>query len=74
MALWFLDDYDPASLVTIPIIRGRYRFDVQPSVALWNLQRLAQTLTPLWIDALKARRWIAAGRVVNALWAANAPS
>ncbi|VDZ79233.1 Selenoprotein O and cysteine-containing [Salmonella bongori] len=26
--------------------QGRYRFDNQPAVALWNLQRLAQTLTP----------------------------
>ncbi len=43
----------PASLVTIPIIRDVYRFDNQPSVALWNLQRLAQTLTPfIEIDAL----------------------
>src|SRR5690606_9692126 len=33
--------------------QGRYRFDNQPAVGLWNLQRLAQSLSPiLSVDAL----------------------
>ena len=33
--------------------QGRYSFDNQPAVALWNLQRLAQTLSPfVAVDAL----------------------
>lgn len=43
----FLDDYDPGFIGNHSDHQGRYRFDNQPSVALWNLQRLAQTLTPL---------------------------
>lgn len=39
--------------VTIRTIRGRYRFDNQPAVGLWNLQRLAQSLSPfIDVDAL----------------------
>ncbi|EDZ3595530.1 YdiU family protein [Salmonella enterica] len=49
----FLDDYDPGFIGNHSDHQGRYRFDNQPSVALWNLQRLAQTLTPfIEIDAL----------------------
>lgn len=49
----FLDDYDPGFIGNHSDHQGRYRFDNQPAVALWNLQRLAQTLTPfIEIDAL----------------------
>ncbi|EKM4780834.1 YdiU family protein [Salmonella enterica] len=49
----FLDDYDPGFICNHSDHQGRYRFDNQPAVALWNLQRLAQTLTPfIEIDAL----------------------
>lgn len=49
----FLDDYDPGFVSNHSDHQGRYRFDNQPAVALWNLQRLAQALTPLVaIDAL----------------------
>ncbi|ELE6250734.1 YdiU family protein [Salmonella enterica] len=49
----FLDDYDPGFICNHSDHQGRYRFDNQPAVALWNLQRLAQTLTSfIEIDAL----------------------
>lgn len=49
----FLDDYDPGFIGNHSDHQGRYRFDNQPAVALWNLQRLAQTLTPfIAADAL----------------------
>ncbi|POT57574.1 YdiU family protein [Citrobacter amalonaticus] len=43
----FLDDYVPGFICNHSDHQGRYRFDNQPAVALWNLQRLAQTLSPL---------------------------
>ena len=43
----------PVLFVITRIIKGRYSFDNQPAVALWNLQRLAQTLSPfVAVDAL----------------------
>lgn len=46
-------------MITNPVLfvitdhQGRYSFDNQPAVALWNLQRLAQTLSPfVAVDAL----------------------
>lgn len=42
----FLDDYVPDFICNHSDNRGRYSFDNQPAAALWNLQRLAQTLSP----------------------------
>ncbi|EPD4218325.1 protein adenylyltransferase SelO family protein [Escherichia coli] len=42
----FLDDYEPGFICNHSDHQGRYSFDNQPAVALWNLQRLAQTLSP----------------------------
>lgn len=42
----FLDDYNPQFICNHSDHQGRYSFDNQPAVALWNLQRLAQTLSP----------------------------
>lgn len=46
-------------MITNPVLfvitdhQGRYSFDNQPAVALWSLQRLAQTLSPfVAVDAL----------------------
>jgi hypothetical protein len=51
----FLDDYKPDFICNHSDYQGRYSFDNQPTVALWNLQRLAQTLSPfISIDALNA--------------------
>lgn len=42
----FLDDYQPGYICNHSDYQGRYSFDNQPSVGLWNLQRLAQSLSP----------------------------
>lgn len=42
----FLDDYQPDFICNHSDDRGRYAFDNQPAVGLWNLQRLAQSLSP----------------------------
>ncbi|WP_368257968.1 protein adenylyltransferase SelO family protein, partial [Citrobacter sp. RTP31023st1_F3_RTP31023_210422] len=42
----FLDDYVPDFVCNHSDHQGRYSFDNQPAAALWNLQRLAQTLSP----------------------------
>ncbi|KEY57899.1 YdiU family protein [Serratia sp. DD3] len=43
----FLDDYQPDYICNHSDHQGRYAFDNQPAVALWNLHRLAQTLSGL---------------------------
>lgn len=44
----FLDDYDPQFICNHSDVTGRYAFNQQPGIALWNLRCLAQTLTP-WV-------------------------
>ena len=49
----FLDDYNPAFICNHSDYQGRYSFENQPVVAQWNLQRLAQSLSPfIAVDAL----------------------
>ncbi|OYT72067.1 MAG: hypothetical protein CFK52_06115 [Chloracidobacterium sp. CP2_5A] len=43
----FLDDYDPHFICNHSDGTGRYAFDQQPGIVLWNLRCLAQTLAPL---------------------------
>ncbi|ACS85428.1 protein adenylyltransferase SelO [Musicola paradisiaca] len=43
----FMDDYQPGYVCNHSDHQGRYAFDNQPAVALWNLQRLAQSLSEL---------------------------
>jgi uncharacterized protein YdiU (UPF0061 family) len=51
----FLDDYQPDYICNHSDYQGRYAFNNQPAVALWNLQRLAQTLSPfIDVEALNA--------------------
>jgi hypothetical protein len=51
----FLDDYQPEFICNHSDYQGRYAFDNQPAVGLWNLQRLAQTLSPfITADKLNA--------------------
>ncbi|MGP3594161.1 protein adenylyltransferase SelO [Vagococcus sp. WN89Y] len=51
----FLDDYQPGFICNHSDYQGRYSFDNQPAVALWNLQRLAQTLSPfINVESLNA--------------------
>ncbi|EPJ7087585.1 protein adenylyltransferase SelO [Citrobacter amalonaticus] len=49
----FLDDYEPGFICNHSDHQGRYSFDNQPAVGLWNLQRLAQSLSPfIAVEAL----------------------
>jgi uncharacterized protein YdiU (UPF0061 family) len=43
----FMDAYDPCHVCNHSDHFGRYAYDQQPHVALWNLSRLAQALTPV---------------------------
>lgn len=43
----FLDDYQAGFICNHSDYSGRYAFDAQPAVGLWNLSRLAQALMPL---------------------------
>ncbi|PWC22260.1 YdiU family protein [Brenneria roseae subsp. roseae] len=43
----FLDDYQPDYICNHSDHQGRYAFDNQPAVGLWNLHRLAQALSGL---------------------------
>lgn len=46
----FLDAYDPDFVCNHSDYQGRYRFDAQPNIGLWNLSCFAQALLPL-LDA-----------------------
>lgn len=43
----FLDEYQPGYICNHSDHQGRYAFDNQPAVGLWNLHRLAQALSGL---------------------------
>ena len=43
----FMDAYDPATVFSSIDHLGRYAYGNQPSIAQWNLARLAETLLPL---------------------------
>jgi len=43
----FLDDYEPGFICNHSDHGGRYAFDQQPSIGLWNLNALAHALSPL---------------------------
>lgn len=49
----FLDDFKLDFICNHSDYQGRYSFENQPAVGLWNLQRLAQSLSPfIAVDAL----------------------
>ena len=43
----FMDTYDPATVFSSIDRRGRYAYGNQPSIAQWNLTRLAEALLPV---------------------------
>ncbi|HGS4462109.1 TPA: YdiU family protein [Vibrio metschnikovii] len=43
----FLDDYDPSFICNHSDYQGRYAFNQQPRIGLWNLSALAHALSPL---------------------------
>jgi uncharacterized protein YdiU (UPF0061 family) len=46
----FMDVYDPATVFSSIDRMGRYAYGNQPSIALWNLTRLAEAMLPLLAD------------------------
>ncbi|MFN7453230.1 MAG: protein adenylyltransferase SelO [Pseudobdellovibrionaceae bacterium] len=44
----FMDAYDPDTVFSSIDTKGRYRYGAQPSIAQWNLARLAECLLPLF--------------------------
>jgi len=46
----FMDAYDPATVYSSIDQFGRYAYGNQPSIAQWNLARLAETLLPILAD------------------------
>ena len=46
----FLDEYDPRAVFSAIDMYGRYAYANQPSIAQWNLTRLAECLLPLIAD------------------------
>jgi uncharacterized protein YdiU (UPF0061 family) len=46
----FIEAYDPKAVFSSIDTQGRYAFGNQPSIARWNLARLAETLLPLLAD------------------------
>lgn len=51
----FMEAYDPGFICNHSDYHGRYAFDQQPQIGLWNLTCLAQALTPfIKIDEAKA--------------------
>ncbi|WPE16094.1 YdiU family protein [Candidatus Thioglobus autotrophicus] len=50
----FLESYDPQFICNHSDHEGRYSFDQQPGIGLWNLTRLAEALSSL-IDAKQAK-------------------
>jgi uncharacterized protein YdiU (UPF0061 family) len=50
----FMDEYDPGAVFSSIDIHGRYAYANQPSIAQWNLVRLAECLLPLLSDTTAA--------------------
>lgn len=51
----FLDDFIPSYICNKSDYSGRYAFDQQPSIGLWNLNALAHAFTPyMELDDIKA--------------------
>ena len=46
----FMDAYDPATVFSSIDTHGRYSYENQPKIAVWNLSRFAETLLPLIHD------------------------
>ena len=46
----FMDTFHPETVYSSIDTGGRYAFDQQPSIGLWNVTRLAETLLPLLDD------------------------
>jgi uncharacterized protein YdiU (UPF0061 family) len=61
----FLEAYDPRAVFSSIDRQGRYAFGNQPSIARWNLARLAESLLPL-LDDDEDKAMAEAMRVIDA--------
>lgn len=61
----FMDAYDPDTVFSSIDQNGRYRYGNQPSMAQWNLARLAETLLPL-IDPAQEKAVALAEEAIHA--------
>ena len=48
-----MDKYDPGTVFSSIDHQGRYAYSNQPGIALWNLERFAETLVSLISDDRK---------------------
>lgn len=46
----FMDEYEPSTVFSSIDRQGRYAFNRQPAITLWNLERLAEAVLPLIDD------------------------
>jgi len=65
----FVEAYDPAAVFSSIDSQGRYAFGNQPSIARWNIARLAECLLPLLADD-EEKAMAEAMRVIDAFPAA----
>ncbi|MEE1675961.1 YdiU family protein [Agarivorans aestuarii] len=61
----FLDDYNPGHICNHSDHHGRYAFNQQPAVGLWNLQRLAQALSDYVPSAKSEPLWLRYQQKIN---------
>jgi uncharacterized protein YdiU (UPF0061 family) len=61
----FLDDYNPSHICNHSDHYGRYAFNQQPAVGLWNLQRLAQALSDFVPSAKSEPLWLRYQQKIN---------
>ena len=70
----FIDAFDPAAAFSSIDHQRRYAYGNQPSIALWNLTRFAETLLPLLAPDVEAAKAVAVasldrfGAVYNDAW------
>lgn len=61
----FMDTYNTNTVFSSIDVAGRYAYGNQPSIAMWNLARFAETLLPLFSDNLEDAIEIAGKSVSN---------
>ena len=69
-----IDAFDPGAVFSSIDVQGRYAYGNQPSIALWNLTRFAESLLPLLAADTEAAKEVAVaalerfGERYNAAW------
>ena len=55
----FMDEFDPTTVFSSIDQEGRYAFQNQPGIGLWNLHRFAETLLPFLSDSIEESKKLA---------------